>query len=276
MFRRVGTPPPVQTAETSAAQGSAEEQQYLIAWQAWADQVKQRDPQEYQGRLEAMTRMVSCLHSSSSEVDLVGLDLTSLPELLPPLVTHYRLLANPLRELPLGLISKVNTDDNYIVRLNQNPEPGLWWYQKTRQTSDLHAIKKEIAALEDEEMRVLSMEWVTWCSAVLESDEFDNRITAINALLTCLREHKTKLDLEYLNLSTLPGRFPEHITKLSLEGNELTRIDAVLPTGLEILELGCNRLTEIPANLPDGLIQLKLDDNPLLHLNSLFLRSYAV
>ncbi|ELV6564337.1 E3 ubiquitin--protein ligase [Salmonella enterica] len=179
---------------TTTPQTAAE---YEAAWSEW----KRAAPEgESRGRAEAVKRMRACLKKGNSVLYVGRVDLTTLPDLLPPNITTLFIPGNTLTRLPAlppGL-RELSVSYNQLTRLPQLP-PGLCKLSVfNNQLTSLPALPSGLQIL--------------WA--------YRNRLTRLPALPPGLRELSV-----YRNQLT---RLPESITGLSseatvnLEGNPLS------------------------------------------------------
>ena len=73
-------------------------EELLASWDSWAHSAPTTE-----GRAEAVRRLIVCLDSDASELDLMCLSLTGLPEHLPSSITSVHLAHNELTALPENL-----------------------------------------------------------------------------------------------------------------------------------------------------------------------------
>ncbi|HEY0207726.1 hypothetical protein [Acerihabitans sp.] len=122
--------------------------------------------------------------------------------------------------------------------------------------------------------------WETW-AGLAPDGAAEYRDKAVLLLKDCLERGAAYLNLNCLNLSSLPESLPPNLVQLKASGNAFTSLPANLPAGLHELDADNTPLASLPENLPPGLKSLYLngtnlsaipDDLPAelkaLHLNN--------
>lgn len=74
------------------------------------------------------------------------------------------------------------------------------------------------------------------------------------------------LDLNCLNLTSLPEHLPAALRSLNVRSNQLTSLPEHLPATLQSLDASYNQLTSLPAHLPAALQSLYASENQLTSL----------
>src|SRR5476651_258345 len=129
----------------------------------------------------------------------------------------------------------------------------------------------------------LFKQWDDWAKQA-NNGGAEQRDKAVMKLKDCLERGSTYLNLNCLNLASLPANLPPDVVTLKASGNAFTTLPAALPTGLHELDvdnspleslvdpfppelkslyLSGTRLSMLPDDLPAGLVGLHLDDAPL-------------
>ncbi|ENO0592725.1 E3 ubiquitin--protein ligase, partial [Shigella flexneri] len=106
--------------------------------------------------------------------------------------------------------------------------------------------------------------WDKWEKQALPGE---NRNEAVSLLKECLINQFSELQLNRLNLSSLPDNLPPQITVLEITQNALISLPE-LPASLEYLDACDNRLSTLPE-LPASLKHLDVDNNQLTMLPEL-------
>lgn len=108
-------------------------------------------------------------------------------------------------------------------------------------------------------------EWDSWeNNAVPGAGE--QRDTAVAKMKDCYERGENILNLEYLNLNTLPDHLPRHVTSLCAGHNRLKFLPESLPEGLTLIDVSENELSGLPASLPVLLEELNVSHNQLRQL----------
>ncbi|EJE4367706.1 E3 ubiquitin--protein ligase, partial [Shigella sonnei] len=106
--------------------------------------------------------------------------------------------------------------------------------------------------------------WDKWEKQALPGE---NRNEAVSLLKECLINQFSELQLNRLNLSSLPDNLPPQITVLEITQNALISLPE-LPASLEYLDACDNHLSTLPE-LPASLKHLDVDNNQLTMLPEL-------
>jgi len=107
-------------AEHAATTVPKTAEEYEAVWSAWE---RAAPAGESPHRAEAVRKMLDCLHNGNPELNLDNLDITSLPDLLPPDITGLyvnRVPLNHLPPLPSGL-QKLYVGNNQLDSLPALP-----------------------------------------------------------------------------------------------------------------------------------------------------------
>ncbi|WP_224653449.1 NEL-type E3 ubiquitin ligase domain-containing protein [Pectobacterium versatile] len=105
-------------------------------------------------------------------------------------------------------------------------------------------------------------EWV--CASPHE--EAENRDIAAQWIRACWKDNGTSLNLESLELTTLPDTLPQKLKRLDVSNNQLTTLPNSLPPGITRLNANYNQLATLPDSLPSGIITLYVSNNQLTTL----------
>lgn len=109
--------------------------------------------------------------------------------------------------------------------------------------------------------------WSAWELAALPGEE-SSRATVVQQLCHCLYDKCTTIDLNNLNITTLPDHLPSNIMELKIGKTRLTSLPPVLPPELKVLMVVDTLLTILPT-LPSGIHHLNVTNTPLTILPTL-------
>ena len=227
-----------QTALAKMTPPQKNKKEYLSEWNAWAEQLA---PDE--NRKAALERM----KAAKSNLVLIGLGLTSLPENLPASLKTLHSSHNQLTRLPENLPATLETLDsshNQLTRLPENLPASLKTLdsshnQLTRLPENLPASLKTLHS-------------------------FDNQLTSLPENLPASLEF---LDSFHNQLTSLPENLPASLKTLDFSHNQLTSLPESISNllGLHRLDLSNNRFTTVPnalLDLPDT-TEVFLRGNPI-------------
>lgn len=110
----------------------------------------------------------------------------------------------------------------------------------------------------------LFAEWRAWLE--LPSSSQEKRAEAVEKMVECLLSNGKVLEIDHLQLTSLPSHLPPGLVTLNVSHNSLTSLPE-LPAGITTLDISHNLLTERPA-LPATIRNLEINHNPLKALNT--------
>ncbi len=218
------------------------DEEYLAHWTAWV----QEGGTTGGNRAEALNMMSAwrLQDRPDQRLQLQGLDLTSLPDHLPPGVRHIHAPDNQLRRLPDHLPDSLERLDVGHNQLKELP-------------SELPASLNHLDASDNLLTRLPRL------PALLESVNVRNN--RLRTLPEDLPDGLLTLNVRNNKLRDLPP-LPIAMDELYLNGNQLRSLPAALPPSLLFLDASENELVSLPDKLPTGLVRLSLGSN---HLSSL-------
>lgn len=108
--------------------------------------------------------------------------------------------------------------------------------------------------------------WFAWEKAA-PPEEARDRATVVNILRDCQSRESTEINLNYLNISSLPGHFPQCIKSIKIENIKNIKLTSLpaLPGSLETLLVNDTPLTSLPP-LPATLTRLRMINTQLISL----------
>jgi Leucine-rich repeat (LRR) protein len=237
------------------------------------------------GYNEALRRIRKAAESEALELDLTGLDLTTLPPEIGSLtgLQKLNLYGNQLATLPpviasLTALYELHLSGNQFITLP--PVIGsLIALQELRVWSNqLTTLPPEIASLTALQTLSLSDNQLTTLPPVIASltalrqlDLDDNQLTTLPPVIASLTALQT-LDLHNNQLTTLPPEIASltALQTLYLHNNQLTTLPPEIAslTALQTLSLSDNQLTTLPPVIASltALQLLRLDNNQLTTL----------
>jgi len=235
--------------------------------QAWVESAL---PEEREGRAEAMLRMIEARRDKSTELLLLDLGLSSLPEQIGDLtdLTSLNLGDNQLTTLPerIGNLTALTSLDLNHNQLTTLPE----------QIGNLTALT--FLNLSNNQLTTLP-ERIGNLTALTSLDLGSNQLTTIPEQIGNLTA-LTSLDFDGNQLTTILEQIGNltALTFLNLSNNQLTTIPEQIEnlTALTFLILSNNQLTTIPEQIGNltALKALYLDGNQLTSLpDSIFTNS---
>ncbi len=217
---------------------------YHAIWEKWASEAI---PGANEQRDQAVARMKECLENNAERLDLYSLDLTSLPDILPP-CNALDLVSNKLTELPATLpngLQKLEAAYNQLRTLPNTLPASLL---------SLDVCKNELERLPEPLPEGLK-----------ELDVGHNKsLQRPNRLPPNLET----LEISNCNLTELPT-LPNSLKKLDAHSNQLRILPDTLPALLSSLLVSRNRFTALPENLPGSLRCISAEDNQLSQLPDL-------
>lgn len=237
---------------------------YHAIWEKWASEAI---PGANEQRDQAVARMKECLENNADKLNLHNLDLTSLPDTLPP-CNELEISNNNITELPTlpNNLQRLMAICNQLRTLpNTLPEHLL----------SLHVISNKLERLPEnlpESLNTLnvcdnpSLQFPNnWPSNLMYLNIADCELTELPTLPNTL----TELYADSNQLRTLPETLPISLLRLSVTSNQLTQLPETLPTSLSLLMVLGNRLTALPENLPGSLRCISAEYNQLSQLPDL-------
>ncbi|WP_149590738.1 leucine-rich repeat domain-containing protein [Serratia symbiotica] len=99
--------------------------EYYALWSEWEENAP---PGMGEKRDIAVARMRECLETGKELLDLIELQLSSLPESLPPYIRELIVYGNHLSKLPDNLpetLIAINACDNILMKIPTNTPPGI-------------------------------------------------------------------------------------------------------------------------------------------------------
>ncbi|EBJ5114181.1 hypothetical protein DV589_22585 [Salmonella enterica] len=234
-------------------------QNYEAVWSAWK---RAAPPEEVADRTSVIEQLHDIRDGKKSDLVLHNLNISSLPDCLPPTLTEISIHSSSLTTLPAlpdGL-ERLYIPESPLTALPALPD-GL------RTLVILNTPLTALPALPDGLERLnISKSPLTALPALPDG----LRILEIsNSPLTELPALPDGLERLYISkspLTALPA-LPDGLRTLDISDTPLTELPA-LPDGLRTLDISDTPLTELPA-LPDGLRTLHISDTPLTELPAL-------
>ncbi|BFI65061.1 hypothetical protein okayama3_06460 [Yersinia pseudotuberculosis] len=237
---------------------------YHAIWEKWASEAI---PGANEQRDQAVARMKECLENNADKLNLHNLDLTSLPDTLPP-CNELEISNNNITELPTlpNNLQRLMAICNQLRTLPDTlPEHLL----------SLYVISNKLERLPEnlpESLNTLnvcdnpSLQFPNnWPSNLMYLNIADCELTELPTLPNTL----TELYADFNQLRTLPDTLPTSLLKLSVTSNQFTQLPETLPASLSFLMVLGNSLTALPENLPSSLSCISAEYNQLSQLPDL-------
>lgn len=258
-----------------AAASEKSKDTYFSIWETWR---KNAQPEEHEARDVAVARLQDCFNRKAMELNLSGINLSSLPK-LPHHIENLRVDHNQLTELielPASL-KTLHATHNLLKALPALPDTLEELYVDHNQLKVLSEIPASLNVLCAEanplthlptlplSRQALDTLWQQWVNNALPKHRAMYQL-ALTRLRGCQQKHEDTLNLSSLKLQTLP-ELPSHIKKLCINNNNLTELPQ-LPTGLKELVVKDNQLTKLP-DLPVKLEKINVSGNQLTCLSAL-------
>ncbi len=245
----------------------------------WCDAVSQQP--EFPMRREALQRTLICMQDQSEHLDLVGLNLSSLPPGLENLKHLKEIYVSRIGELPEALLGKVKRIET-VAQAEANPH-----------LKKYHALKETLKEWRD---MVHDFEWQGRCevlsrilTAYIRGNANtlvlnDNFITflpsaCINKLLSLeylFLENNWLTSLEGLHLPNLRGIYADHnaiqmiglnmlpnLEVLILNNNQLQAVERLFFPQLRTLDISANQITTLRNLELPQLSDLDARGNPI-------------
>ncbi|CNM12533.1 NEL-type E3 ubiquitin ligase domain-containing protein [Yersinia pseudotuberculosis] len=237
---------------------------YHAIWEKWASEAI---PGANEQRGQAVARMKECLENNADKLNLHNLDLTSLPDTLPP-CNELEISNNNITELPTlpNNLQRLMAICNQLRTLPDTlPEHLL----------SLYVISNKLERLPEnlpESLNTLnvcdnpSLQFPNnWPSNLMYLNIADCELTELPTLPNTL----TELYADFNQLRTLPDTLPTSLLKLSVTSNQFTQLPETLPASLSFLMVLGNSLTALPENLPSSLSCIGAEYNQFSQLPDL-------
>ncbi len=227
------------------------------------------------------------LHRGNRQLALVGLQLRTLPALLPASLLKLDISANNLETLlpplPPGLV-ELRVQVNRLTALPDSLPEGLTRLdaQYNRLVQLPSALPIKLARLDVSNNYLIALPGLP--DALTHLDIGGNRLSQLPEYLPAALTHfkasgnqLTALPAQLPNglkwleargnlISQLPDTLPPTIEFMDVSANQLTRLPPILPRKLKILDVGDNQLTELPMVLSPALVTLFVNNNQLSQL----------
>ncbi|SQA57458.1 outer membrane protein [Yersinia pseudotuberculosis] len=237
---------------------------YHAIWEKWESEAI---PGANEQRGQAVARMKECLENNADKLNLHNLDLTSLPDTLPP-CNELEISNNNITELPTlpNNLQRLMAICNQLRTLPDTlPEHLL----------SLYVISNKLERLPEnlpESLNTLnvcdnpSLQFPNnWPSNLMYLNIADCELTELPTLPNTL----TELYADFNQLRTLPDTLPTSLLKLSVTSNQFTQLPETLPASLSFLMVLGNSLTALPENLPSSLSCIGAEYNQFSQLPDL-------
>ncbi|CNC65708.1 leucine-rich repeat domain-containing protein [Yersinia similis] len=237
---------------------------YYAIWEKW-----ENDPRTVAGeqRGQAVARMKECLDNNADRLNLHNLDLTSLPDTLPPCNELY-ISNNNITELPTlpNNLQRLMAICNQLRTLPDTlPEHLLSLYVTSnkleRLPENLPESLETLNVCDNPSLQFPN----NWPSNLKYLNIADCELTELPTLPNTL----TELYADFNKLRTLPDTLPTSLLKLSVTSNKFTQLPETLPASLSFLMVLCNSLTALPENLPRSLSCISAEYNQFSQLPDL-------
>ncbi|WP_181251963.1 NEL-type E3 ubiquitin ligase domain-containing protein, partial [Yersinia pseudotuberculosis] len=202
-------------------------------------------------RGQAVARMKECLENNADRLNLHNLDLTSLPDTLPP-CNELEISNNNITELPTlpNNLQRLMAICNQLRTLPDTlPEHLLSLYVISNKLERLpENLPESLETLDVSDNPSLQFP-NNWPSNLKYLNIADCELTELPTLPNTL----TALYADRNQLRTLPDTLPISLLKLSVTSNQFTQLPETLPASLSFLMVLGNSLTALPENLPSSL-----------------------
>ncbi len=221
---------------------------YHAIWEKWASEAI---PGANEQRGQAVARMKECLENNADRLNLHNLDLTSLPDTLPPCneldisnnnITELPTLPNNLQRL-MAICNQLHTLPDTL------PEHLLSLYVISNKLERLpENLPESLDTLNVSDNPSLQFP-NNWPSNLKYLNIADCELTELPTLPNTL----TALYADRNQLRTLPDTLPTSLLTLNVTSNQFTQLPETLPASLSFLMVLGNSLTALPENLPSSL-----------------------
>ncbi|HEF0976047.1 TPA: leucine-rich repeat domain-containing protein [Escherichia coli] len=227
--------------------------------QEWRDWAATPAPREQ--RAVALERGTTCMTRGETELSLIRLGLTSLPD-LPDSLTMLYVSENQLTSLPdlPDSLTTLDAGNNSLTHLPVLPPSLTSLYAWINLMTSLPDLPGSLTTLYAGSNRLTSLPVLPPSLTML--DATINQLTSLPVLPPSL----TMLDASRNQLTSLPV-LPPSLTTLDASHNQLTSLP-VLPPSLTTLDVNENQLTSLPV-LPPSLTTLEARHNQLISLPDL-------
>ncbi|MGP9078187.1 NEL-type E3 ubiquitin ligase domain-containing protein [Yersinia pseudotuberculosis] len=237
---------------------------YHAIWEKWASEAI---PGANEQRDQAVARMKECLENNADRLNLHNLDLTSLPDTLPP-CNELEISNNNITELPTlpNNLQRLMAICNQLRTLPDTlPEHLLSLYVASNKLERLPENLPEslyrLNVCDNPSLQFPN----NWPSNLMYLNIADCELTELPTLPNTL----TELSADFNQLRTLPDTLPISLLRLSVTSNQLTQLPETLPASLSFLMVLGNSLTALPENLPSSLSCIGAEYNQFSQLPDL-------
>ncbi|PSH49546.1 hypothetical protein BA193_20035 [Yersinia pseudotuberculosis] len=211
--------------------------------------------------------MKECLENNADRLNLHNLDLTSLPDTLPP-CNELEISNNNITELPTlpNNLQRLMAICNQLRTLPDTlPEHLLSLYVASNKLERLPENLPEslyrLNVCDNPSLQFPN----NWPSNLMYLNIADCELTELPTLPNTL----TELSADFNQLRTLPDTLPISLLRLSVTSNQLTQLPETLPASLSFLMVLGNSLTALPENLPSSLSCIGAEYNQFSQLPDL-------
>ncbi|MCW2255364.1 hypothetical protein M2263_001455 [Providencia alcalifaciens] len=259
-------------------------QEYHNAWLKWEKQAPSTSPNEIADRKLAVKKLCDCLYHRNTNLNLKGLELSSLP-ILPPNITRLNVSYTPLKTLPplpntLKILKCISSkleslpelpphleellcDNSALINLPKLPLGLIMLSCDNNPLQSLPKLPSTLQGLSCEDVDLLSLPDLPSELISLYCDH--NRLASLPELPVNLKA----LSCNDNYLVDLP-ELPPDLETLDCTSNYLVRLPS-FPLSLRYITACNNLLVEFPE-VPPSLVHINFDTNRLRQLPASFTR----